>query len=213
MLKLYGYWRSSAAYRVRIALNLKGLDYEQISVNIAPSASAQREPLFRKINPQMRVPVLETKTGYLSQSMAILEWLEEVYPETALLPADPFDRASCRAFADTIATDVHPLNNLSVLKVLREDLGANKDQINIWYADWILRGFAALEVAAQARTGDFLFGETPSFAEICLAPQVYNARRYNVDLSPFPALVDIDAACMQLNAFKKAAPHAQPDAN
>ena len=212
MLKLYGYWRSSAAYRLRIAMNLKGLAYEQVSVNIAPSASAQKAADFRAINPQMRVPVLETERGFLTQSMAILEWIEETYPQTPMLPDDPFHKAECRAFADTIATDVHPLNNLSVLVALKQDFEASPDQVNAWYADWILRGFAALEVGAQKREGAFLFGDGPGLAEICLIPQMYNARRYAVDLSDFPALVEVDATCMALPAFQRAAPEAQPDA-
>ena len=165
MLKLYGYWRSSAAYRVRIALNLKSIRYEPVSVNIAPSTSAQKDEAFRALNPQMRVPVLETQSGLLSQSMAILDWLEETYPETPILPASSFERARCRAFADVIACDVHPLNNLSVLMILKQEFGADQTQINNWYADWILRGFEALEVVAAKREDRFLFGAQPGLAE------------------------------------------------
>ena len=214
MLKLYGYWRSSAAYRLRIALNLKNIPYEHISVNIAPSASAQKLEPFATLNPQMRVPVLETPDGILTQSMAILEWLEECYTDVPMLPDDAFARAQCRAFADTVACDVHPLNNLSVLSALKADFAATPEQVSAWYADWILKGFAALEThAAAGRQSAFLCGDTPGLAEICLIPQVYNARRYNVDLSAFPALLAIDAACAELDAFQKAAPENQPDAS
>ncbi len=214
MLKLYGYWRSSAAYRLRIAMNLKGLVYEQVSVNIAPSASEQKEAPFRALNPQMRVPVLETENGMLTQSMAILEWLEETYPDVKILPEDSFSRAHCRAFADLIACDIHPLNNLSVLNMLKGNLAADETQVTHWYADWIIRGFTALEASISEREekSAYLYGDTPGLAEICLIPQIYNARRYNVDLTGFPKLLAVDKACNALEAFKKAAPEAQPDA-
>ena len=210
-LKLHGYWRSSAAYRLRIALNLKNVAYESLSVNIAPGTSAQKEPDFKALNPQMRVPVLETDEGLLTQSMAILEWIEETYPEPAMLPTDAMTRAKCRAFADLVACDIHPLNNLSVLVSLREDFGADKAAVSHWYADWILRGFAALEAMAAERDGVFLYGEQPGLAEICLVPQIYNARRYEVDLSAFPNLLAVDAACAEIPAFQKAAPEQQSD--
>lgn len=212
MLKIHGYWRSSAAYRLRIALNLKNIPYEHISVNIAPAVSAQKEAAFKALNAQMRVPVLETDAGMLTQSMAILEWIEETYPEMPMLPGDAFERAKCRAFADVIACDVHPLNNLSVLTALKQDFAASQEQVSAWYADWILRGFAALEGQAAQRKTDFLYGGAPGLAEICLIPQVYNAERFKVDLSAFPALVEINTACMAIEAFDRAAPQNQPDA-
>lgn len=212
MLKLFGYWRSSAAYRLRIAMNMKGLDYVQESVNIAPASSAQHTDSFKALNPQMRVPVLETPGGVLTQSMAILEWLDETYPEPSLLPSDLIERAKCRGFADTVACDIHPLNNLSVLIALKKDFGATDDQVNAWYGDWILRGFSALEVAASEHKNVFLFGDHPGLAEISLIPQIYNARRYNVDLSDFSNLLAIDQACQSLDAFRKAAPENQADA-
>lgn len=211
-LKLYGYWRSSAAYRLRIALHLKNITYEHVGVNIAPNASAQLTDAFKAINPQMRVPVLETPEGRLTQSMAILEWLEETYPEPSILPIGAFGRAQCRAFADIVACDIHPLNNLSVLSALKQDFGADKEAVARWYGDWILRGFEALEVMAARRDGAFLFGETPGMAEICLIPQVYNARRFDVSLEAFPNLVAVDEACQLLEPFRKAAPESQPDA-
>lgn len=212
-MKLYGYWRSSAAFRLRIALNLKQLDYEQVAVNIAPISSEQLGDTFRAINPQMRVPVLEAEGEILLQSMAILEWLEEAYPSISILPTARLDRQRARAFADIIACDIHPLNNLSVLKVLRERFAADDAAIASWYADWIIRGFVALEkMAAGAGQTPFLFGDAPSIAEICLIPQMWNARRFKVDLSGFPHLCAIDAACHELDAFQRAAPDQQADA-
>ncbi len=212
-MKLHGYWRSSAAFRLRIALNLKGVAFEQVPVNIAPVASEQLGDAFRRVNPQMRVPVLEADGHAMVQSMAVLEWLDEMWPEPPFLLVDPFERQAARAFADTIACDIHPLNNLSVLKVLKEQYGADDAAIAAWYADWVIRGFAALETVAAARhPSPFLFGDRPGLAEICLVPQVWNARRFSIDLSAFPTLVSVDSACMGLDAFKAAAPEVQPDA-
>ena len=209
MIRLHDYWRSSAAYRVRIALNLKGLSYEQVPVNIAPGADEQLSDAYRSVNPQMRVPTLEVDGVKTGQSMAILEWLEETYPDPAILPSDPESRLQARAFADTIACDIHPLNNLSVLATLRQDFGADDAAVTRWYHDWIRRGFQALEGFAATRTsGAFLFGDAPTIAEITLIPQVSNARRFEMDLSAFPALVEIDSACRELDAFRKASPEA-----
>lgn len=208
-LKLYEYWRSSAAYRLRIALNLKGLDYASEAVNIAPGSDEQRREGYRVLNPQMRVPTIEVDGQRAGQSMAILEWLDETYPDPPLLPKDSWTRLQVRAFADVIACDIHPLNNLSVLKKLKDDLGAGEDAVGEWYRDWILRGFTALEEMAEAHAGAaFLFGDTPTLAEICLVPQVYNAQRYKTDLSQFPRLLEVDEACRALDAFARAAPEA-----
>lgn len=213
MIRLYDYWRSSAAYRVRIALNLKGIPYESIPVNIAPGADEQLSDDYRARNAQMRVPAIEADGRIAGQSMAIIEWLEETHPEPPLLPQDSWQRLQVRAFADTIACDIHPLNNLSVLGALREQFGADKDAVTAWYHDWIRRGFTALEAAAAARPRtSFLFGDTPGLAELTLVPQVANARRFEMDLSAFPRLVDVDAACGALEAFRRAAPENQPSA-
>lgn len=212
-LKLYDYWRSSAAYRLRIAFNLKGVDFDSTVVNIAPGADEQMGEPYKAINPQMRVPSIEVEGKVASQSMAMLEWIEETWPEPALLPQDPWARLQVRAFADLIACDVHPLNNLSVLGKLREGFGADKEAIAEWYRDWIIRGFAALEAQAEKAAGhDFLFTDRPGLAEICLVPQMYNARRFETPVDAFPRLVEIDARCQKIEAFRRAAPEAvKPD--
>jgi maleylacetoacetate isomerase len=217
-LTLYSYWRSSAAYRVRIALNLKGLPHEVATVNIAPGKDEQRSPAHRAVNPQGRVPairVTDADPTTLNQSPAILEWLEEAYPTPALLPADPWARAQVRAFAATIACDIHPLNNLAPLAWLRTKHGADEEAVNAWYRHWIVLGFDALEAGltrAKTDSGPWLFGNGPGLAEVYLVPQVYNARRFTVDLSPYPRLVAADTAARELAAFADAAPEAQPDA-
>ncbi|MDJ0920804.1 MAG: maleylacetoacetate isomerase [Henriciella sp.] len=210
LLKLYDYWRSSASYRLRIAFNLKGVAYQSIPINLHPDQQEQSTEAYRKVNPQMRVPAIELNDEVHGQSMAILEWLEETHPEPALLPVDPVLRLQARAFADTIACDIHPLNNISVLQTLRTDFQADRAAISNWYSDWILRGFAALEAGAKdlpSRQG-LLFGDQPTLAEVCLIPQMYNAKRFKVDLSAFPRLVEIDAVCADIQAFKDAVPEA-----
>ena len=210
MLKLYDYWRSSAAYRVRIGLNLKGLAYDSIPVNIAPGKDEQFGASFRAKNAQMRVPALETEHGVLTQSLAILDWLDATHPEPAFLPADPWAAAQVRAFALAIAADIHPLNNLSVLTRLKLEFSVEDDHVNEWYRHWIRLGFAALEAQAAARPETaFAFGDAPGLADICLVPQMANARRYDTDLSPFPRLVAWDERARAHPAFAKAAPEAQ----
>lgn len=207
MIRLYDYWRSSAAYRVRIALNLKGAVYEAVPVNILPGADEQLTEHYRLLNPQMRVPAIDVDGRIAGQSMAILEWIDEALPGPALLPEDPWQRLQARAFADTIASDIHPLNNLSPLAVLRKEFDADEAAIKRWYQDWILRGFAALEIMAdELGPSPFLFGAAPGIAEIALVPQIANAQRFETDLSAFPRLVALDAACRSLAAFQKAAP-------
>lgn len=206
-IKLYDYWRSSAAYRLRIALNLKGVAYDTVEVNLKPGEDGQLSDQYAAINRQKRVPAIDVNGQVFSQSMAILEWLEEAHPTPAILPKNTEDRLRCRAFADTIASDVHPLNNLSVLKTLRTEFGADDVAIKAWYHDWILKGFEALEYFAAQRTHTpFLFGDEPSLAEITLVPQIYNARRYEMDMSPFSALVALDRKCADIEAFQAAVP-------
>lgn len=213
MIRLYDYWRSSAAYRVRIALNLKGADYSLVPVNILGGVDEQLTDEYRGVNPQMRVPSIEVDGRVAGQSMAIIEWIDESLPGPALLPADPWTRLQARAFADVIACDIHPLNNLSPLAYLRQEFGADETAIARWYGEWIVRGFRALEEMAQASAGrDFLFGETPGIAEITLIPQMANARRFKVALEAFPRLVAVDAACRALDPFARAAPENQPAA-
>lgn len=213
MIRLYDYWRSSAAYRVRIALHLKGAVFETIPVNIIPGTDEQLTDQYRLINPQMRVPAIEVDGRNAGQSMAIIEWIDETVAGPAFLPDDPWQRLQARAFANVIACDIHPLNNLSPLAVLRRDFGADEAAIKRWYQDWIFRGFSALEETASGLGGDaFLFGDAPGLAEIALVPQMANARRFDTDLSAFPRLVALDAACRALEAFQRAAPENQKQA-
>ena len=209
-IRLYNYWRSSAAYRVRIALNLKGLDYETVAVSLAPGESAHRKDEYRAINPQMLVPFLEDGEIAIGQSMAIVEYLEEAYPKTSLLPRDEPLRSQVRAFCNMIACDVHPLNNLRVTTYIKEELGADEAAMGAWYTHWIHEGFAAAEVLTS--DGPYVFGENLTLADAFLVPQMYNARRFNVPLGEFPKLVATTDACNELSAFKKAAPEQQPDA-
>ena len=213
MLKLYDYWRSSAAYRVRIGLNLKGVEYEAIPVNILPGTDEQMREPYRSLNPQMRVPALETPQGLLTQSLAILGWLDTVYKNDPFMPEDPFLAAQVRAFALTIACDIHPLNNSSVLTRIKLEFGADDDHVGEWYRHWIKLGFAALEHQAKQRAATpYVFGGAPSVADIVLVPQMANARRFKTDLSPFPHLVAWDENARKHPAFIKAAPENQKDA-
>ncbi len=208
-LTLHGYWRSGAAWRVRIGLAHKGLDYASVPHDLR--LSEQTSPDYRTVNPQALVPALDTGAGVLTQSLAILEWLEEVCPEPALLPADPLARAQARAFAQTIACDMHPLHNLRVLQALRRDLVADDAQVQVWIARWIGAGFSALEQQVARHGGLFAFGDAPTIADCCLVPQVYSARRFGVDLVAFPRLVAIDARCAALPAFQRAHANQQVD--
>ena len=207
-IKLYSYWRSSAAYRVRIALNLKQLDYDIVPVSLAPGVAEHRQAHYRKLNPQMLVPFLEDSDVAISQSMAILEYLEEAYPAVTLLPGEQPLRSQVRAFCNIIACDIHPLNNLRVMNYIKNEFDA--DPTGDWYSHWIHEGF----LAAEAHSGDraFVFGDAPTLADVLLVPQMYNARRFNVSLDDFPKLVAITDRCNELPAFKKAAPERQPDA-
>ena len=210
-MKLYTYYRSSAAFRARIALNLKGLAYEMESVHLVKDGGHNRRPEFRAINPQMRVPTLVTDAGEtLIQSLAIIEYLDETHPQPPFLPRDPLDRARVRALADLIACDIHPLNNTSPLRYLKNTMGQQQSVIDAWYHHWVLEGFAALE--ALIPPGPYTYGNAITLADICLVPQVYNARRLKVPLDKFPKIIAVDAACMKLPAFDRARPENQPDA-
>lgn len=209
-LTLYDYYRSSASYRVRIALNLKGVAYERVPVNLLDSE--QKGAAYRARNPQGFVPMLEADGTRLTQSLAIIGWLDATYPEPRLVPADIDDRAHVFALALTIAADIHPLNNLRVLKELTR-LGVTEAARNDWYRHWIAEGFAALEALAAPAAGRFLFGDAVTVADVCLVPQMFNARRFDVPLDPYPTLVRADAAAAALPAFAAAHPdRVAPDA-
>ena len=211
MIKLHSYYRSSAAYRVRIALELKNLNWETIPVNLR--IGEQNQKTFLEYNPQGLVPVLESNGHYLSQSLAIIEFLEEMYPEKPLLPNDIVERSQVRRFAQQIAIEIHPLNNLRVLKYLENELGLNDDKKTSWYKYWVAEGFSALEQSLKNTDSDaqFCFGIRPSLADVCLIPQVYNGLRFHCDLSDYPRILSIWDHCMTLEAFKRAAPESQPD--
>lgn len=211
-VKLYGYWRSSAAYRLRIALNLKGVDYEQVSINLKDGE--QTSEAWLNIQPQGLVPVLEVEGQKLVQSPAILEWIEESWPTPALLPANAGDRALVRGWAAAIGCDIHPVQNLRILKAAAAIDGSGLAGMKAWANTWISRGLDGLEalVAAHARQGAHLFGDTPGMAEVYLVPQLYNARRWGVDVSAFPTLATAEAAAQSLPAFQAAEPERQPDA-
>lgn len=215
-LVLYGYWRSSAAYRVRIALNLKGLDYESRPVHLVRDGGQQHAAAYRDINPQQLVPCLLDGDRVITQSLAIMEYLDETRPEsdTALLPVDARGRARVRALSMVVACDTHPLGNLRVLQRLESQFGADEPQRAEWSRHWIGTGLAALEaiLADNAATGRFCHGETPGMADICLVPQVYNALRWKLPMDSFPTVWRIHQACNELEAFRRAAPEVQPDA-
>lgn len=211
-MKLYTFFRSSASYRVRIALNLKGLNYEQIPIHLR--RGEQLAPAYKAINPQALVPTLDDNGPLLTQSLAIIEYLEERYPQTPLLPPDLADRAMVRSMALAVGCEVHPLQNLRVLNYLRKELGQSDEAANRWAQHWISLGLEALErsVTSLPNRKDFCFGNTPSLADIFLVPQLSNARRFGCDLTTFPTLVRIETNCLKLAAFASAAPEKQPDA-
>lgn len=211
-MKLYSYFRSSAAYRVRIALNLKGLDYELKAVHLLKNGGEQHSAAYRQLNASELVPTLQDQQLVLGQSLSILEYLEERYPEPALLPTDLALRAKIRSFAQSIACDLHPLNNLRVLQYLETELAVDPQQKDQWYQHWTRKGLAVLEAQLADSNGQFCFTEQASFADCCLIPQVYNARRFHVDLTAFPKIQSIYQHCMTLPAFYQAAPEQQIDA-
>jgi maleylacetoacetate isomerase len=210
-LRLYTYFRSSAAFRVRIALNLKGLAYQPSFVHLAKGEHLQ--PAYRAINPQALVPALETDGALLAQSVAIMEYLEDTHPRPPLLPAEPLGRARVRGLALIVACEIHPLNNPRVLKYVKNVLGHTQDEVDAWYRHWIADGLAKLEAElGKPGTGRYSHGDTPTMADCCLVPQIFNAQRFQCDLAPYPVVMRVFDACMQLDAFDRAQPVKQPDA-
>ncbi len=211
-MKLYTYFRSSAAFRVRIALNLKRLAYEPAFVHLAKGE--HRQPQYAEVNPQALLPTLELDDGTrLTQSLAIIEWLDEKHPAPALLPKGALARSRVRSLAYLVACEIHPLNNLRVLQHLKRALGQSQEQIDNWYRHWIADGLAKLEAElARPGTGKFCHGDAPSMADCCLVPQIFNAKRYNSELTPYPVTMRVFENCMKLEAFDRAQPAKQPDA-
>lgn len=213
MIRLYTYFRSSAAYRVRIALNLKGIDYQAVPVHLVRNGGEHKSADYLALNPQGLVPALETDGQVLTQSLAIMEYLDETHPDPALLPADALGRARVRAIAQAIACDIHPVNNLRVLQYLGGTLGLDQAAKDTWYRHWVQTGLQAVEamLAADRRTGAFCHGDQPGLADCCLLPQVFNARRFNCDLTMLPTIMNIADRCGKIDAFNQAAPAQQPD--
>ena len=210
-MRLYSFFRSSAAYRVRIALNLKNIGFETVSVHLTKDGGRNKLPEFRTVNPQMRVPALVTPAGdVLIQSLAIIEYLDETHPQPPLLPKDPIGRARVRALAELIACDIHPLNNTSPLRYLKNNMAQEQRAIDEWYHHWVITGFEALEQLVTP--GPFACGREITLADLCLVPQVANARRLKVPLERFPKIVAVDRACLAVPAFDRARPENQPDA-
>ena len=212
---LYSYWRSSAAYRARIALNLKAMDYAIAAVHLVRDGGEQHQDAYRAINPQQLIPALADGDRVVRESLAIMEYLDEAYPDTPrLLPHDPVARSRVRALAQMVACDIHPIGNLRVLQYLQRELGVDDGRRLAWSRHWIEVGFDAIEamLVGEGHAGKFCEGDAPTMADCCLVPQVYNARRFEVSLDRYPTIVRIDAACRELDAFQHAAPEAQPDA-
>ncbi len=210
-MKLYTYFRSSAAFRVRIALNLKGIAYEPAFVHLAKGE--HRAANYAKVNPQALLPTLELDDGTrLNQSLAIIEYLDETHPAKPLIPTDVLGKARVRSLSHLIASEIHPLNNLRVLQHLKRALGQSEDQVNTWYRHWIADGLAKLEAELTRDKSKFCHGEAPTMADCCLVPQIFNAKRYQSDLAPYPQTMRVFEACMQLEAFDRAQPSKQPDA-
>jgi maleylacetoacetate isomerase len=214
-MKLYTFFRSSASYRVRIALNLKGVSYEQVPIHLRRGGGEQLMAAYRAINPQALVPALEDNGKILTQSLAIIEYLDEKFPNPPLLPKDPADKAIVRSMALAIACEVHPIQNLRVLNYVKATYNQSDAQVNQWAQHWIDLGLSALQemIVAQPKHGNFCFGTSPTLADICLIPQLGNARRYGCDLSKYPTILEIEKNCDALPAFADAAPEKQPDAD
>jgi maleylpyruvate isomerase len=213
-MRLYSYFRSSAAYRVRIALNLKGLAYEYAPIHLLRDGGQQLKPEYRELNPDGIVPTFVDGDDVLTQSLAIIEYLEETHPEPALLPGTPLDRAFIRSIALQVACEIHPVDNLRVLKYLKHTLKVGDEAKDAWYRHWLESGFESLEkrLANDPRVGKLCFGDTPTLADLCLVPQVFNARRFNIDMSRYPTIERIADHAAQIDAFARAAPGQQPDA-
>ena len=207
-MKLYDYFRSTACYRVRIALNLKGINYEKISIHLLNNGGEQHSTEYRQLNPQELVPSLEIKGHIITQSLAIIDYLDETFPNPALLPKDPLDRATIRSLALIIACDMHPLNNLRVLKQLKEEFKPSEAQVEEWYHLWLKAGFDAFETKLQSikRIQPFCFGHAASLADLCLIPQVYNAQRFNFAMDAYPLINEINAHCLTIKPFQDATP-------
>ncbi|MBP0598623.1 maleylacetoacetate isomerase [Herbaspirillum sp. LeCh32-8] len=214
MTSLYSYFRSSASYRVRIALNLKGQVYDTVPVHLLNQGGEQFQPAFAQLNPQSLVPVLAHEGRHLTQSLAVMEYLEERFPMPSLLPGDFAQRARIRELSLAIACEIHPLNNLRVLRYLKHELGVDEEKKSAWIHHWIKLGFTALEkqLAADTSRGHFCVGDMPTMADCCLVPQIFNARRFELDMAPYPTLCAIEDACNALPAFQAAHPSQQPDA-
>ncbi|WP_322031950.1 maleylacetoacetate isomerase [Paraburkholderia sp. J76] len=213
-MKLYSYFRSSASYRVRIALNLKNVPYEYAPVHLVRDGGEQLKPAYRQVNPDAIVPAFVDDEGHtLQQSLAIIEYLEETHPEPPLLPKSPADRAHVRSLALQVACEIHPLDNLRVLKYLKHTVGVDDATKDAWYQHWIETGFETLEqrLAGDSRTGKLAFGDTPTLADLCIVPQVYNANRFKIDTTRYPTIQRINDYALTLDAFARAAPGAQPD--
>ncbi|CAG2127022.1 maleylacetoacetate isomerase [Cupriavidus plantarum] len=213
MMKLYSYFRSSASFRVRIALALKGLPYDYEPIHLLREGGQQLKPGYRAINADAVVPTLMVDQQPLIQSLAIIEYLDETHPHPPLLPGNPLERAIVRGLAQEIACEIHPLNNLRVLKYLKNELGVPDEARDTWYRHWVQQGFTALELNLEriGHVGKFAYGDTPTLIDLCLVPQVFNALRLKVDMSRYPLISRINEACLELEAFRNAAPGAQPD--
>jgi len=210
-MQLYSFFRSSAAYRVRIALNLKGMHYDTVAIHLQKEGGLNRRADYKAVNPQMRIPALRLDSGeVLIQSLAIVEYLDEIHPQPPFLPRDPIERANVRALAQIIACDIHPLNNVGALRYLKNEFGQDQAKIDAWYHHWILEGFSAIE--PMVKGSPYAFGPEITLADICIVPQVANARRFKVPLDGFPRIVAVDAACSTHTAFAAARPENQPDA-
>ncbi|UUM29535.1 maleylacetoacetate isomerase [Vibrio japonicus] len=211
-ITLYGYWRSSAAYRVRIALNLKGIEYQQKSIHLIKDGGEQHSDAFKQLNPSELVPVLVDGDIRLNQSLAIIDYLDEQYPDVLMVPKERETRYLVKALAQDIAVDIHPLNNLRVLQFLSSHGSFSDEMKNQWYQHWIEVGFQSLEKKLERTSGKYCVGDNITLVDVCLVPQVYNAERFNVDLSPFPVIRKVTASLREIAAFSQAAPEAQPDA-